>query len=288
MPIATYTLPSGWKVEHDIAIDIPNGGYSRYKHDMLGPRGEMIRSLLPVSYGTQLGSFDQVWQQNARQALQNMIQDVVLGKRLYDGPLVKKIQNSQFISQDIKQAGVKKIFEVNVTGTKNGEPYEGKLLVADIPTNDQFGLIILGILISPTGMLTQTIETNIKITETRKPNLKYGQTLQSIMECQPIWLTQGRMADFITIDGKLVRNDPRILNPDLYRRCRVLETRLLTATKKAGNADGYSEFDSSPVYQPDEIKDDDNDYYTYPEYKTGLAEDNNKSPAKNNATENIE
>lgn len=246
MAIATYTLPPGWKIDQDIVTDALTGKSTRYKLDILGPHGEIIRHLLPVLYGDALGDFTHVWQKTARHALLDITSDVTFGQPETDGDLIRKRRTIPSFEQDAAQAGVENIYEVNVTGTRKDKPYAGKLLLYHSPPKGGLGVILPEILLGPADLLTQTIEIYLKMTASLKENVQYGQTLSAIAECQHMWRAGSGIIDLIKIDGKTVRNDPRELNPDLYQRCLVIQSNLYKATR-----DG-SDYDDIEDYIPDE------------------------------------
>ena len=181
MPMSTYTLPKGWKLVHDIATNPNTGMITRYKLDKFGPQGQITRSLPPAMYGPFTGtSFQQAWHQNAEQALQGVMQEFEIGQPQTKGPLLDKMRSSQKLQHNLQKNGIKKLWEANISGKRNGKAYEGKVLIASMPIDQQSGVVLTGILISPRGLLMKTIDTDIKIEEMSKENPRYVQTMQQI------------------------------------------------------------------------------------------------------------
>jgi hypothetical protein len=191
MPIETLTLPSGWELTHDVATDPNTGQFSRYRVEKRGPSGEITRSLPPALFGNAFGvSFEQVWQRTAYQALTDMLQNVTLGSLQTQGPLLSKIGGNAYMQQTLQQSGITELYEVDVSGQRAGTPYEGKLLIAVMRADQQNGVMTLGILLSPQGGLIHTIDTDLRIAESRRANPKHTQAVKQISQ----QVTQGIQA----------------------------------------------------------------------------------------------
>lgn len=187
MPIATYTIPNGWKIVDDIAMDPNTGRYARYRMDKYGPEGEIVRNLPPVDYGLLQGvSFQQAWKNMSRQGLHDLLQDVSIGQLRTAGPDITKARNNPQVQKLIRQMGINDldIGIVDISGSRNGKHYTGRVEVISMPFPEdrQSGVMYIGILLSPPGLLDKTTETDMKISASAKNNPQYGQAIQQISQ----------------------------------------------------------------------------------------------------------
>ncbi len=205
MARATYLLPKGWKLDYDIATSPISGQFDRYQLDKLGPKGEIARAIKPVLYGPfQRISLQNAWRQTANNALRGILTQTQLGQPQQQGPLITKIMASKMLRQVMKKNGVTKLYEIDISGKRNGKRFEGKILAAIVPFDNQSGSLSMGITLSPKGLLMKTIDTNIKITESIKPNLKYSRKIQKI--------SKNYMAQMTNQHNKRMANNKRQFN----------------------------------------------------------------------------
>jgi hypothetical protein len=132
MPISTFTVPSNWQVQHDIACNRTTGVADRYKFVAIGPKNQYIRAFA----GTfSFGSFNGMsYQQTIDQAIKH-----VIGPENLQGLNFSEIQISQDsqqspkyqeLAQRLAQTGMQyNILETTFTGTRAGKTYKGKLFI---------------------------------------------------------------------------------------------------------------------------------------------------------------
>lgn len=179
MPVATYTMPSGWKLVHDIAMDQNTGRYTRYILDKYGPEGELIRAMQPVHYSQGRSGFEQAWKQAASQALQDVnVQNS--SQPVSNGPLVNKLSQNQTFMQGFRKAGGQQLLEVDFQASRNSKSYVGKVLIGVLPTGQNSGVLQMAIIMSPPGMLMQTVDMDMKIQKNVRKNPQYTQAMQQI------------------------------------------------------------------------------------------------------------
>lgn len=183
MPRATYLLPKGWKLDHDIATNPNTGKYSRYKFDKLGPQGELTRSLQPVLYGPfQNIDIEQAWRQTAQRALHGILEETRFGQPKNQGPLIDKMKSRPMLRQSMQKMGVNELYEIDISGKRNGKAYIGKVFAAVVPYDSQSGALLMGLFLSPRNLLMKTIDIDIKITESEKPDPKFSKISQQISQ----------------------------------------------------------------------------------------------------------
>jgi hypothetical protein len=98
MPISTFTVPSNWQVQHDIACNRTTGVADRYKFVAIGPKNQYVRAFA----GTfSFGNFNGMsYQQTIDQAIKH-----VIGPENLQGLNFSEIQISQESQQSPKYRG---------------------------------------------------------------------------------------------------------------------------------------------------------------------------------------
>ncbi|PIE43777.1 MAG: hypothetical protein CSA50_04030 [Gammaproteobacteria bacterium] len=191
MPVYRYTLPEGWEVVQDMAVDPNTAQYMRYKLEVYGPNGEILVSCMAVPYGPYSPmsvSFDQAWKQSAYQGLQQKVANTSLGKLSPQGVLISKMQNSPMFMQKFRQRkqawGIEKIqpLEVDVRANRNGVNYEGKLIVWHLPNPmmQQAGVVSAEAILAPAGRLAETLDSYLRIVERIQDNPGYVQRVKQL------------------------------------------------------------------------------------------------------------
>ena len=170
----TIELPAGWKINADIASNPVSGEYVRFKHDVIGPNGEILRELPPFVYGIVTGrSFDQTWRIIVNEAIGELMDIETVSEPVRNGPVVMRSLKAMSATPGQFNASAISLLEVKVTGRKNNEPYTAVLVITNQSFGMQNGMVITGIVASPSKRFDAAVDASIKITQGKKLDPTY-------------------------------------------------------------------------------------------------------------------
>jgi hypothetical protein len=174
MKISSYTLPQGWKVDHQIAtaINDPKRFFSTYKFDFLSSKGEVARNFAPIKFSPAFGQpLEKFWPQTMSQLLQPF-------GRFSSGQVSQAYYGTYLFPEAANIQGLQMI-ESYVSGTRNGKAFEGVcigFLAYGQYTSQITGVIIVG----PKGQFNATFETFQRIHRSKRENPQYKQRVNQI------------------------------------------------------------------------------------------------------------
>ncbi len=179
----TIEIPGGWKLDADIASDSMTGLYVRFKHDIIGPEGEMLRELPPIYYGIVTGkTFQQTWQIITHEGMKDFMDIKSTGGLVENGPIAKRMLDELNLTFEQLAASQKKIFEVTVTGEKNNQPYTAVYVFSLQAFDGQSGMMAGGIIGSPAERFDDTLETSFKISKATSIDPQYDAKRSSLID----------------------------------------------------------------------------------------------------------
>jgi len=179
----TVELPSGWEMHADIVSDSMSGAYRQFKHDVIGPDDEILRELPPVYYGILTGkNFQQTWHAIIDLAIRDFMQVESIGRLIQNGPLTKRTLEALEMTPEQKASAANNIYEVTVTGKKNNRPYTASLVFANQPFGSGNGMLVGGIIGSPTNKFEATLETSFKISKQTEMNPAYDSARSRLID----------------------------------------------------------------------------------------------------------
>ena len=161
------TLPPGWTVAQDIAMNPQTGRHVRFRLDQIGPNGELVRTLAPVSYNAQFGpGFEQMWPAAVQRALQGALENVTLGG----------LRSSDHLARfPIERTPGQQRVEASLTATRAGQPYEGHVHIINqaLPEAPHIGTFVAEILVAPPAHLAEALRLNLQVAHTVQVTPEY-------------------------------------------------------------------------------------------------------------------
>ena len=183
MAQGTYTIPAGWQVQQDVATDPNTGQLARYRLDIWGPNGELIRGLRPVNYGQMMGtSFEQTWRGLAMQGAQGEVGDVSIGS-LQRSERLERLRPFQRAAARAQQMGFRvEGFEAPLRAQSDRGPVEGAVHVLHwtSPQMAGMGVVLASVILSPADRATETLRLNAQIANGFQPNPAFEQRMEQI------------------------------------------------------------------------------------------------------------
>ena len=162
------TMPPGWTVAQDIATNPQTGRHARFRLDQIGPNGELVRTLSPVSYNGQFGpGFEQAWPAAVQRALQGALESVSLGG----------LRQSEHLAQfpQIQRTPGQQLLEAPLRATRAGQPYEGRVHIVNqtLPEAPHIGTFVAEILVAPPDRLAEALRLNLQVARTVEVTPEY-------------------------------------------------------------------------------------------------------------------
>ena len=183
MPIGSYTLPEGWKLVQDIAINPSTNQPVKYKLDMMGPQGEFIRALGTAQYGTMAGkSFEQSWKQLVMAGLQGELEQMSFGALEPDRQAQQKAEENKVYQRIMRQGIQVQCLRVPLSGRRNGQMFEGMVQLTYTSNPHMFGTVTAVSAIGPAGKLSQLMQTKANIDNSFQMNAAYEQRREQIQQ----------------------------------------------------------------------------------------------------------
>ncbi|MGD1891725.1 MAG: hypothetical protein ACFB15_14190 [Cyclobacteriaceae bacterium] len=185
MSTGSYTVPAGWQIVQDFATDPNTGQPLKQKMDIVGPQGELLRSLGMTQYAAMMGTnFDESWRKTALAGLrgelgQEMQSNLSPSARMQQNQMIK-----QYAQTAASQGFKLECLEASISGNRNGQPYQGVVSIIHLtPANmPNMGTIQLSFTICPANQLQQTISIGEQVANSFQPNPQYQQRLQQIQQ----------------------------------------------------------------------------------------------------------
>ena len=183
MPIGSYILPEGWKLVQDIATNPSTNQPVKYKLDMVGPRGELIRALGTSQYGSMVGiSFDQSWKQVVMGGLQGELEQITFGALEPDRQAQRKAEENKVYQRIMSQGNQVQCLRGPFSGRHNGQMFEGMVQLTYTSNPHMFGTVTAVCAIGPTGELAQLMQTKTHIDNSFEMNSAYEQRREQIQQ----------------------------------------------------------------------------------------------------------
>jgi len=183
MAQGTYTIPAGWQLQQDIATDPNTGQPARYRLDIRGPNGELIRGLRPVNYGQMAGtSFEQAWRGLAMQGAQGEVGNVSIGT-LQRSERLERLRPVQRAAAKAQQMGFRvEALEAPLRAQSDRGPVEGAVHVLHwtSPQMAGMGVVLTSVILSPADRAAETLRTNAQIANGFQPNPAFEQRMEQI------------------------------------------------------------------------------------------------------------
>lgn len=185
MSTGSYTVPAGWQIVQDYATNPNTGQPMKQKLDIVGPQGELLRSLGMAQYADMMGTnFEQSWKQMASAGLRGELSQINLGNPT-NSARMQRNQMMQQHAQTVASQGFKlECLEASVFGNRNGQPYQGLVSIVHLfPANmPNMGTIQVSFTICPANRLEPTLNIGEQIANSFQPNPQYQQRLQQIQQ----------------------------------------------------------------------------------------------------------
>ena len=179
----TQIVPHGWTLTQDIATDPNTARAVRYRLDLRGPDGALIRGLGVGTYTQMIGTdLEQTWRGMVMQGLQQEVQDLALGS-LQRSATLERLNGFQRAVQMGRQRGLEvRGLEAPLRGTAHGRPVEGMVYVLNFAgaQTPGVGSVQVTALISPPGRLAETLRLNEQIADSYRPDPQYEQRMHQI------------------------------------------------------------------------------------------------------------
>jgi hypothetical protein len=185
MSTGSYTVPAGWQIVQDYATDPNTGQPLKQKLDIVGPQGELLRSLGMTQYAAMMGTnFEQCWKQTAMNGLQGELNQVSLGNPTTSARMQQNPTIQQYAQTAASQGFKLECLEVPISGNRNGQPYQGMVSMVHLsPANmPNMGTLQISFTICPANRLQQTISIGEQVANSFQPNPQYQQRLQQIQQ----------------------------------------------------------------------------------------------------------
>lgn len=181
MPMSSMMIPNDWKLEQDIAIDPNTAMPARYKLDIAGPDGELIRNFAEYfGYGPANGkTFEQAYQEALNRVLQLNVQQISLGQLQRDPETEAQPAMQKMMQQHAQNGQQTTIWKVEFTASKNGRPYKGGISFAHLAQESAY--VRIGVLwpmavcVSPADRFANLEKVAKRMGETTKTNPAYEQ-----------------------------------------------------------------------------------------------------------------
>lgn len=187
MPIGAITLPQGWQVNQDIAHDPQTGAAQRYVFDILGPKGELLRSFGTSAYSASMGqNFQQMVQQQAAQHASQLVSQVQFGN-LQPSQVLQNSSYFRELSQAMQaQGGAVDGLEVMFTGMRNAKAHRGVFYITHYYSNQMpgIGTFATSVVFAPEEQISEAIEVNSRIAESLEKNPAFQQRIQQLQTQQ--------------------------------------------------------------------------------------------------------
>jgi hypothetical protein len=186
MPISSFDVPAGWTVFQEIASHPTTGHALRYQVDVIGPQGELMRSLgVPVYYGFTTGiSMHQAWQQEVMRGMQGVVEGLSLGN-LQRSRHMDSSPSFQRTAQKGQQLGIRvEGLEASLSGRRNGQPVQGFVYITHFPSGEMrdSGMLTVAILISPPEHLGATLEVERRMAASQRPNPEHERRITQLSQ----------------------------------------------------------------------------------------------------------
>ncbi|MEM9829020.1 MAG: hypothetical protein AAF944_00200 [Bacteroidota bacterium] len=185
MPTGSYTVPNGWQIVQDYATNPNTGQPMKQKLDIVGPQGELLRSLGMAQYADMMGTnFEQSWKQMTMSGLKGELNQVNLGRPTNSARMQRNQMMQQYAQTAASQGFKLELLEASVSGNRNGQPYQGLVSIVHLfPANmPNMGTIQVSFTICPTNRLEPTLNIGEQIANSFQPNPQYQQRLQQIQQ----------------------------------------------------------------------------------------------------------
>lgn len=183
MAQGTYTIPSGWQVQQDVATDPNTGQPARYRLDIRGPNGELIRGLRPANYGPMTGTgFEQTWRGLAMQGAQGEVGNVSIGS-LQRSERLERLRPFQRAAARAQQMGFRiEGFEAPLRAQSDRGPVEGAVHVLHwtSPQMAGMGVVVASVILSPADRAAATLRLNAQIANGFQHNPAFEQRMEQI------------------------------------------------------------------------------------------------------------
>lgn len=178
MAMGSFSIPSDWQFQHDIASKIDAPGFHRYMKQILGPNGEVVINLQIGSYNQLLGThFQGALGQNVRQSLGRFVQNISLGQISTSAD----VMNSKSFKSATQKAPGLKALEVPFTGQREGKEVNGMVYIA-LMDQGQFGMFFGDVLFSSSDRLTATKRVYFMTGDTYEENPQYVQIQNQVQQ----------------------------------------------------------------------------------------------------------
>ena len=183
MAQGTYLIPAGWQVQQDIATDPNTGQPARYRLDIRGPNGELIRGLRPANYGPMTGvGFEQTWRDLAMQGAQGVVGNVSIGQ-LQRSERLERLRPFQRAAAKAQQMGFRiEGLEAPLRAQSDRGPVEGAVHVMHwtSPQMAGMGVVLASVVLSPADRAAETLRINAQIANGFQPNPAFEQRMEQI------------------------------------------------------------------------------------------------------------
>ncbi|MEO0334508.1 MAG: hypothetical protein AAF223_23010, partial [Bacteroidota bacterium] len=176
---------AGWQIVQDYATNPNTGQPMKQKLDIVGPQGELLRSLGMAQYADMTGTnFEQSWKQMAMSGLQSELNQVSLGRPTSSARMQRNQMMQQYAQTAASQGFKLELLEASVSGNRNGQPYQGLVSIVHLfPANmPNIGTIQVSFTICPANRLESTLNIGEQIANSFQPNPQYQQRLQQIQQ----------------------------------------------------------------------------------------------------------
>ena len=160
MARGSLVLAPGWQLHQDIATDPQTARAIRYRFDVVGPEGELVRGAAPVSYaGAQAGQdFDTLWRQHAHHSLQGALEQLQIGALRPSADFARL-----FSEKFPQQAGQARAMEAELRASRAGAPYAGRVYVIDMRNEYGGGVFVYQVVVSPPQLVERTVQANLQM-----------------------------------------------------------------------------------------------------------------------------
>ena len=187
MPIGTYTVPEGWRVIQDIATDPYSGNFKKFRLDVVGPQGELVRMFHSVPY-LEEKSVEQRWRQTVADSLQSELDQLTIGDFKPSEYMQRSERMKEYARLATDQGNILKYLEATVSGSRNGQAYRGIVRIIDLTSaaRPNTGMLTLSFAICPAGQFPQMMQIMEEIDDSYEENPRFEQCLCQIRE----YLTQ--------------------------------------------------------------------------------------------------
>ncbi|MDJ0786158.1 MAG: hypothetical protein QNK05_05080 [Myxococcota bacterium] len=172
------TVPSGWRVNQDIATDPNTGRFMRFVYDIVGPNGELVRNLPIYTYQSMMGQqFEPMWRDAVMRALHGALEGVQIGA-LQTSAVMQRVPTVQ----QAMQAQNAQPLEAPLQASRGGQPYAGRVYVVNMPfpADPSSGVFVPGLIVAPPDRLEAAIQANLQMALSARPNPQFEQAYAAI------------------------------------------------------------------------------------------------------------